>query len=251
MDAGTRHALSLEALRMPGELYAACERGDNEMVTSLIAEGADVNEESETDGCIQSSLMIALRNGHIEVMKVLIEAKANVDHLNKSSLTPRVISTGKDDFLEVPRALMEAESNVGGPEDYGCTPLYFAAKTGHVEVTRVLIEAQADVDRPDKYDRTPLYIAAEKGHLEVARMLIEAQANVDQPEKAGWTPLYNAVANNKLECARLLLDNRANPHLATTKAFGDHLAGATPLRRAIKDNKEDFVALLRSAGARK
>ena len=94
-------------------LYSASESGDVSRVQELIGRGADVSEEGETDGCVQSSLMIAARNGHVEVVRMLAEAQANVDQ----------------------------------PTDKGATPLFVAAKEGHVEVARLLVDSGADINK--------------------------------------------------------------------------------------------------------
>jgi ankyrin repeat protein len=47
------------------------------------------------------------------------------------------------------------------------TPLYFAAYHGQLEIVKELIEHGADIDKPTHKGASPLFIAAREGHLEI------------------------------------------------------------------------------------
>jgi ankyrin repeat domain-containing protein 50 len=77
----------------------------------------------------------------------------------------------------VVRLLIEAKADVDAKENNGRTALMRAASGGHEAVARLLIEAKADVDAKDNNDRTALMKTASGGHKAVARLLIEAKAD--------------------------------------------------------------------------
>lgn len=55
--------------------------------------------------------------------------------------------------------------------DDGCSPLYIAAKNGHVETIKVLLRSGAQVEQSsDKIN--PLYVAAQNGFAEIVRVLL-------------------------------------------------------------------------------
>ena len=92
------------------------------------------------------------------------------------------------------------------------TPLYVAAKNGHIEVVKRLLAKNADVDKARALDgATPLFAAAENGHTEVVKMLLAKNANVDKARTDdGCTPLSMAVKNRHTDVIKLLLNAGAN-----------------------------------------
>jgi ankyrin repeat protein len=74
----------------------------------------------------------------------------------------------------------------------GYTPLYAAARNGHLEIVQALLKAGASVNKANHLGETPLYIAAENGHVKIVRTLIEAGADVNVPDNKGLTPLQAA-----------------------------------------------------------
>lgn len=99
----------------PPPLYTAAGRGDLATVTTLIDNGADVNQ-TGGGGLLNdsSALNAASGAGHYEVVKLLLEKGADVNR---------------------------------GSGNMGWTALSGAAWKGHTEVARLLIEHGADVDK--------------------------------------------------------------------------------------------------------
>jgi len=88
----------------------------------------------------------------------------------------------------------------------GGTPLYIAARNGHVAVAKLLLMRGAAVNPALIADSwTPLLIAAYKGHVEVAELLLERGAAMNQATVSGGTPLYIAAQEGHLAIAKLLL----------------------------------------------
>ncbi|KAH8649012.1 ankyrin repeat-containing domain protein, partial [Ilyonectria robusta] len=56
-------------------------------------------------------------------------------------------------------------------DDYGRTPLSWAAEGGHEAVVRLLLEKGAAIEARDRYGWTPLSLAAGGGHMAVVRLL--------------------------------------------------------------------------------
>ena len=85
--------------------------------------------------------------------------------------------------------------NPNKTDNYGRTPLHWAAREGHTETAKALLEAGADVNKADKNGSTPLHEAADIGLMEIAGALIEAGANYTRKDDNGNTPLRLAVLN--------------------------------------------------------
>ena len=113
---------------------------DPELLARAIALGNDPGlTTSPYDG---TALIAAAHLGHDEVVRILVEAGAPLDHVNNLAWT----------------ALIEAVVlGDGGPR--------------HQRVVQILLEAGADREIPDGRGRTPLQLAEMAGYTEIARLL--------------------------------------------------------------------------------
>ena len=86
-------------------------------------------------------------------------------------------------------ALIEAKADVNQVDKVlGLTPLHWAAYHGQQAVVQALIAAGARIDPANQEGTTPLYKALEMDHAEVARILINAGADVNQKDSKGRRP---------------------------------------------------------------
>ena len=105
-----------------------------------------------------------------------------MDKAENDGATPLFVAAHRG-HLEVARLLLHAKANMEKAKNDGDTPLSIAAHRGHLEVARLLLDAKADKDKANYLGTTPLSIAAHRGHLEVARLLLHAKANMDKAKK--------------------------------------------------------------------
>jgi ankyrin repeat protein len=118
---------------------------DLEMLKAVLDGGASArNITSRYDG---TALIAAAHLGHAEAVKLLIAAKAPLNHVNNLGWT----------------ALMEAVVLGNGGAN-------------HTAALRALVEAGADVNIPDKQSTTALQHARRRGYVEIARILENAGA---------------------------------------------------------------------------
>lgn len=74
------------------------------------------------------------------------------------------------------------------------TPIYFAAKNGHVRSVRLLLKVGADVSLKTHDMSCPLFAAVDGGHQEVVKVLIQHGAEVNgQRSVSGWSCLHQAA----------------------------------------------------------
>jgi ankyrin repeat protein len=69
--------------------------------------------------------------------------------------------------------------NLNARSKDGETPLFIAAKFGHVNIIQYLIDAKEGVNIPNNSGKTPLHVAVENNHVEAVRVLLEAKAKVN------------------------------------------------------------------------
>jgi ankyrin repeat protein len=132
-------------------------------------------------------LLTAAYNGDFEMVRVLLEYKADVNarhnggwtslHLasrGNLSLGPNITPS----FSNVARLLLEhgADINAKATTHFDGTPLHLAAEQGRVEIVHVLLQNGADVSMKDDRGRTALQVASDRGHAEVVKLLSEHRA---------------------------------------------------------------------------
>ncbi|GAB0086675.1 uncharacterized protein DMENIID0001_007760 [Sergentomyia squamirostris] len=137
----------------------------------------------------QTALNIASRNGHIDVVRLLL-----------NFTQPLADGTGRIRGVDVNHADRD-----------GWTPLRSASWGGHTEVVRLLIShAGCAIDCADKEGRTALRAAAWSGHEDILKILIEAGANVNSVDKQGRTSLIAASYMGQYDIVEILLENGAD-----------------------------------------
>jgi ankyrin repeat protein len=106
--------------------------------------GSAKNITSRYDG---TALIASAHLGHVEVVKMLIEAKAPLNHINNLGWTALmeavVLGNGGANHTATVRALVEAGADVNIADRQGTTPLQHARRRGYVEIARILENAGA------------------------------------------------------------------------------------------------------------
>ena len=194
-----------------------------------------------------SDLLDLLENLNAESRKATLETKIkDGDDL----ATPLVIAVrdGKLDFVKV---LLRYEANIearatikiDGEAIEDCTALWVAAAKGHFDVVRLLIEQNAEVDGRTSSNSTPLRAAAFNGHLNIVRCLVENGADVNARNNFNSTPLMLTCHNGHLDVASYLVKHGANINLQDNK-------GSSCLHRASEGGHVQLACELLALGAK-
>ncbi|XP_077393477.1 uncharacterized protein ankrd50l [Festucalex cinctus] len=236
-------------------LAAAALEGSAKLVRLLLTGGSDPLL-SDHQG--QTPLIIASRQGHLDVLIVLLDwvriqdvqtATTMLEHADTDGWTA-LRSAAWAGHGEVVRLLLDAGADVDGCDAEGRTALRAAAWGGHEETVLILIGYRAQVNKADCKGRTALIAAAYMGHHEVVEVLLDHKAQVDLADGDGRTALSvaalcipTAVGNQGYgQVANLLLERGANPGHRDND-------GMTPLLLAAYEGHDDIVELLLDAGA--
>jgi ankyrin repeat protein len=89
--------------------------------------------------------------------------------------------------VEVVRVLLENGADVQLGNSLQETALHEAASNGHLEVCRLLLNWGANVDSLNWVKESPLHDTARRGHLSVVKLLVERGADVTIKNKNGGT----------------------------------------------------------------
>ena len=224
------------------ELHCASFFGISEVVAALIEmEFYDINE-GDFAGC--TPLAWAARNGHEEVVNILLGREVNPDKAEHIGRTPLSFAAwyGHEGVVKI--LLGREDVSPDKPDGGGRTPLSHAAEAGHEGVTKILLGHQeVNPDKPDNDGQTPLLYAAWNGRQEVVKILLGRQeVNPDRQDNDGRTPLSYAGQTGSEGVVKILLEREeVNPD----KPDDD---GQTPLSHAAWYGHEGVVKILLEQG---
>ncbi|XP_030393859.1 E3 ubiquitin-protein ligase MIB2 isoform X7 [Gopherus evgoodei] len=258
----------------PGRLVMEAAHGNAVKVQDLVQkypDKVDIKNQGRT------ALQVAAHLGRVEVVKILLQANANID-LKDEEGDAALHYAAFGNQAEVVRVLVSHGANADLLNNAKCTALYVAVSKGFTEIVRILCEHNCDVNLPDSFDDTPLHYAitadlksiieiltevpnidftvqnrqgfnllhhaALKGHtLAIKKILARARQLVDAKKEDGFTALHLAALNNHMEVAEILIrEGRCDVNLRNSR-------NQTPLHLAVTQGHMDLVQLLVREGS--
>ena len=156
----------------PTILTIACESGFIDCVKVLLDHKADLNHINQRESILTS----ACASGSVEMVRFVI---ANGLEINDRIILMRVFQTV--DILvntEVVTILIEYINDINCYE-HG-TFVYWASRAGNVIIVRALLERGADLNKIHGTYDDALFVAAREGHIEVIKLLLTWVA-INQP----------------------------------------------------------------------
>ncbi|XP_031275935.1 ankyrin repeat-containing protein At2g01680-like [Pistacia vera] len=193
-------------------LHVAARYGHSGIVKVLIERAKSQNDDLESglgaEGSKQlmlrmsnkkgnSALHEAVRNDHIDVVKILTKEDQEFSHYaNDLGETPLFIAAERGCLLSLTKILKRCKS--AAPEGpYGRTALHVAAMKYHLGITKeLLMKRKSLATEIDQYGWTPLHYAAYYGCFDIAMLLLHSDtsaAYVGDKERM-MTPLHMAVS---------------------------------------------------------
>lgn len=242
---------NISQMELTEQLIAAIEVGDLSEVTRLLGSGVDVNMpyKKEQDGelYVFYPLIHAAARDYGAIVHVLLAAGADVEVRRQNGDTAlHVACIGNN--LEIIRMLLNAKADVNAANDECITPLIDSAIMGNsAYAVSLLLQAGADVNRADNEGSTPLHLASlpddddaetsEAAALEIMSLLLKWGADVNIQDSSGDTPLLQCARDGFIEGVRLLLENNADTTLCDKN-------GMSPRAHAKQNSHAEIVALL-------
>ncbi|CAH1164240.1 unnamed protein product [Phaedon cochleariae] len=201
-----------------------------------------INEKfSEDDGQECTPLIVAARNGHERVVRMLL-TKFNPDLEQEGTVKfDGYVIEGASALwcaacagnLNICKSLVKAGADVNHATKTNSTPLRAACFDGRLDVVKYLTYHKADLHIANKYNNTCLMIASYKGHLDVVSFLLENGANPNEKALCGATALHFAAECGYVDVVKELLQYNAT--------FSNNDAGMTPIKAAAERTRGDVV----------
>ncbi|KAG2484501.1 hypothetical protein HYH03_016730 [Edaphochlamys debaryana] len=136
--------------------------------------------------------MLASERGHTRVVRLLLEAGADVKATTKGGATALSLAAAEGHADVIP-LLVEAGADVNAADQKGTPLLGVAAHRGHTEVVRALLRAGAEQGAQDAEGNTALHLAAAAGREGAVEALLQASTDHgDLQNEAGYTALHLA-----------------------------------------------------------
>ena len=129
------------------------------------------------------------------------------------------------------------EGNPNAPDQWGQTPMHYAANFGYVNLARLLVTLGDNPNAEDQSRVTPIYLAARDGNIEIVKMLAPLSDNPNTPDEYGRTPIHFAATNGNAEIIKILAPLSDKPN-------APNVVGNTPIDLAITNGHIGVVRIL-------
>eukprot|EP01061_Rhynchopus_euleeides_P005264 TRINITY_DN1451_c0_g1_i1.p1 TRINITY_DN1451_c0_g1~~TRINITY_DN1451_c0_g1_i1.p1 ORF type:complete len:823 (+),score=360.46 TRINITY_DN1451_c0_g1_i1:122-2590(+) len=196
-------------------LCAAAGAGNLAKLKDLIEGGISP---SVTDYDDRGAIHLASEEGHLDIVKYLVDKGVEVNLQDRWGTTPLTGAENSDQseiahFLRTRGGKRTGEMALKRKSSFSLqgtqNELIKAAASGDVNEIERLIQNGADPNQGDYDHRYPLHLAAEEGHMEAVMLLVECHALLDVKDRWGTTPLRGAIRNTHNDIADYLKDQGA------------------------------------------
>lgn len=218
------------------------------MFAATIAVGLLVMSGCQSDKD-NDKLLDAIMQKDVETVRKILAA-GNIDLEPRSGLhdvnKPLAYAAAYGN-LEIVKMLVEAGADLNGQVAYGDVPLIKADEHDNDDIIEYLIKKGADVNFPNYYGVTPFFGLCAYGNLELVKLALEHGADINSSYDSqmsdhfgidNFSPFQAAVNYNQPEVVAFLLSHGGDPRAKDFK-------GRTPIELAESKGHDEIAQLLR------
>lgn len=163
------------------EVVEAALYGKKDIIQKALKQGFDVNS---VDPEKRTPLMFAAFNAQTEIVKILLEADAEIDAQDQIGTSALMFAASAPDGKEAIQVLLDAGAKINLVDNNEhFSALMWAAAEGQTENVQLLLSKGADLSLQDVDGDTAETFAAKAGHAAVAQLLKEAAAATENKNK--------------------------------------------------------------------
>ena len=192
----------------------------------------------------ETLLMVASGNGHLKVVKLLIEHKADLNRVQVNLGSALQLAT-INNHSEIVSVLLENGADPYLADITGFTPLLAAAYYGYTEIFSKLFEVDDNLTNRTMDGLTPFLAACISGQVEIVKILINSGVDITEIDEIGNNCFHYAAENFKgLELLLFLVNHVENLDLLTKSK---NKSGNTPLDLLMKHQNQTILFSLLAA----
>ncbi|XP_068621070.1 E3 ubiquitin-protein ligase MIB1 isoform X2 [Battus philenor] len=227
------------------ELVKAAANGDAARCADILArtDGARADVNGVYGG--HTALQAAAQNGHVEVVRALVEAGAEADAEDRDGDRAAHHAAFGDEPAAL-RALAAAGADLNARNRRRQTPLHIAVNKGHLGVVRTLLQLAVHPSLQDSEGDTPLHDAISKNRDDILTLLLDHGADMTRTNNNGFNALHHAALRGNPSAMKIMLGKLPRPWIVDD-AKDD---GYTALHLAALNNHAEVAELLVHGGAR-
>ncbi|XP_013133451.1 PREDICTED: E3 ubiquitin-protein ligase mib1 [Papilio polytes] len=227
------------------ELVKAAANGDAARCADILARGEGVRADVNGVYGGHTALQAAAQNGHVEVIRALVEAGAEADAEDRDGDRAAHHAAFGDEPAAL-RALAAAGADLNARNRRRQTPLHIAVNKGHLGVVRTLLQLAVHPSLQDSEGDTPLHDAISKKRDDILTLLLDHGADMTRTNNNGFNALHHAALRGNPSAMKIMLGKLPRPWIVDD-AKDD---GYTALHLAALNNHAEVAELLVRGGAR-
>ena len=199
-------------------------------------------EQNEMENPNQESMISLVENKKLNDVKAKLTSGENVNTTDVNGRNLLLIATINKD-LEMAKLLVQFKANVNQQADNLDSPFLYAGATGQTEILKLFLENGARFDVFNRYNGSALIPACERSHVETVRLLANTKGYpIDHVNRLGWTALMEAIVlgdgSKKYQEIVQILKN------AGSKMDIPDKDGVTPLQHATNRGFVEIVKII-------
>jgi len=162
-------AILEEIYHQDDNFFLAIENGDEGKIKEFIKKGIDVNVvKNDING--NSAISAAVTLNEINILKLLISSKADINKKNKYGNTPLIIAS-ENGNIDIVKMLLKSKADVNITNNFGSSALIMATQYCKTEVVQLLLKANADKSIKNLNNETALDCAKNNDYKEIIELI--------------------------------------------------------------------------------
>ena len=212
-----------------GILHLAAANGCDELVTTLLDEGVDIEDRTTRSRhgtqTGSTALMLAIKIQKTSTMHLLLARSANkaaTDDCGWTALHYGAACGNMDAMISLQQEELASTAEVLSDglfegKVHDVSPFHLAAYCGHHLILEHILNSHPDlsIDHGAQNNLNALHFASREGHVNTVEFLLTRGACIDMTDNWGYTSLHLATLSGHEETVRSLLKHGADPQKRT------------------------------------